>query len=71
MKTNDSKEKHFKELSDEELEKVTGGVKIPGSSRVTVICLESDGGCPVGEIYKYVDGKCQCVPSPNTDYRYR
>ena len=71
MKSQDSQEKKFRQLSDQELEKVTGGVKIPGSSRVTVICLESDGGCPVGEIYTSVDGKCQCVPMPNTVRRVR
>ena len=63
MDTNENKQ--LTELSDQELEKVTGGVRIPGSSHVTFICLESDGGCPVGELYKYVDGKCQCVPVPN------
>ena len=28
MKTNDSKEKQFRQLSDEELEKVTGGIVV-------------------------------------------
>ena len=66
MKSQEPQEKKFRQLSDQELEKVTGGVRIPGSSQVTLICLESDEGCPVGEISKYVDGKCQCVPVPNT-----
>ena len=69
MKTNDSKDKKFRQLSDEELEKVNGGLFLDGHS--DHVCLFSIDGCPVGEIYKYVDGKCQCVPTPNTDYRYR
>ena len=42
MKTKDAKEKKFRQLSDEELEKVTGGAIIPGQ-HATVTCLESDG----------------------------
>ena len=43
MKTTDAKEKkQLRELSDEELEKVTGGAIIPGQ-HATVTCLESDG----------------------------
>ena len=60
--------KQFTELSDQELEKVNGGV---GSIEMVKMhfCNHSFEGCPVGEIYKYVDGKCQCVPVPNTDLR--
>ena len=56
--------KEFRELSDQELEKVNGGLFLGGLS--DHVCLIPIDGCPVGEIYKYVDGKCQCVPKPNT-----
>ena len=58
-------EKQFRELSDEELEKVNGGAGI--GIWVMVACKGDYEGCSAGEIYKYVDGKCQCVPKPNTD----
>ena len=58
--------KQFTELSDEELEKVNGGAGSIGMGK-KAFCNLSFEGCPVGEIYKYVDGKCQCVPMPNTD----
>lgn len=63
-----AKDKKFRELSDEELEKVNGGV---GSIEMVKmpVCNHSFDGCPVGEIYTYVDGNCQCVPKPNTVYR--
>ena len=64
MKSQESQEKKFRQLSDEELEKVNGGMFIGGHS--DHVCLIPIDGCPVGEIYKYVDGKCQCVPKPNT-----
>ena len=65
MKSQEPKDKKFRQLSDEELEKVNGGV---GSIVMAkqAFCNLSFGGCPVGEIYTYVDGKCQCVPMPNT-----
>ena len=56
--------KEFRELSDQELEKVNGGLFLGGLS--DHVCLFSIDGCPVGEISTYVDGKCQCVPKPNT-----
>ena len=68
MKTNDSKEKQFRQLSDEELEKVNGGAGSIGMVK-KAFCNLSFEGCQVGEIYTYVDGKCQCVPVPNTDLR--
>ena len=71
MKTSDAKEKkQLKQLSDEELEKVNGGARSTVMVE-TPVCNLSFEGCPAGEIYKSVDGKCQCVPMPNTDYRYR
>ncbi|MCQ2116678.1 MAG: class IIb bacteriocin, lactobin A/cerein 7B family [Bacteroidales bacterium] len=57
--------KQFTELSDQELEKVNGGAGSIGMVK-KAFCNLSFEGCPVGEIYKYVDGKCQCVPVPNT-----
>ena len=67
MKSQDSQEKKFRQLSDEELEKVNGGMFI---DKITNhVCLFSIDGCPVGEIYTYVDGKCQCEPKPNTERR--
>ena len=60
-----AKEKKFRQLSDEELEKVNGGLFLGLHS--DHVCLFSIDGCSVGEIYTYVDGKCQCVPKPNTD----
>ena len=70
MESQEPQEKKFKQLSDEELEKVNGGA---GFIRMATqaFCNLSFQGCPAGEIYKSVDGKCQCVPMPNTDYRYR
>ena len=57
--------KQFTELSDQELEKVNGGVGSIGMVK-KAFCNLSFEGCQVGEIYMYVDGKCQCVPVPNT-----
>ena len=56
--------KQFRELSDQELEKVNGGMFLDENSNYA--CQIPIDGCPVGEIYKSVDGKCQCVPKPNT-----
>ena len=64
MKSQEPQEKKFRQLSDEELEKVNGGMFI--DKKTNNVCLITIDGCPVGEIYKYVDGKCQCVPKPNT-----
>ena len=68
MKTNDSKEKQFRQLSDQELEKVNGGAGSIGMVK-KAFCNLSFEGCQVREIYTYVVGKCQCVPVPNTDLR--
>ena len=66
--------KQLTELSDEELKQVTGG-GIGGAESIVMVkkscCNLSLEGCPVGEIYTYVDGKCQCVPVPNTERRAR
>ena len=56
--------KQLTELSDEELEKVNGGAGSIGMMEMTFGNLSFEG-CSAGEIYTYVDGKCQCVPVPN------
>ena len=61
MKT--KQKKQFRQLSDEELEKVNGGMFL--DKKTNNVCLIPIDGCPVGEIYTSVDGKCQCVPVPN------
>ena len=66
MKTNDSKDKKFRQLSDEELEKVTGGGReIHGRS----LCVIAQ--CPPGEQLDTTLDPCQCVPMPNTVRRLR
>ena len=70
MKSQEPQEKKFRQLSDDELEKVNGGAGSIGMVKMT-FCNHSFEGCPVGEIYKSVDGKCQCVPMPNTVRRAR
>ena len=68
MDTNENKQ--LTELSDEELEKVNGGAGSIGMVK-KAFCNLSFEGCQVGEIYTYVDGKCQCVPMPNADLGVR
>ena len=67
MKTSDAKEKkQLKQLSDEELEKVNGGAILAKQVRVCNFKI-----CNPGEKFDATPGICQCVPTPNTDYRYR
>ena len=61
MKTNDSKGKQFRQLSDEELEKVNGGAIewIHGGNCNLVI-----NPCEPG-MHKNPMNNCQCEPVPN------
>ena len=63
MKTTDAKEKTFRQLSDEELEKVNGGARelIPVGNCNSVI-----NPCEPG-MRKNPMNNCQCEPVPNTD----
>ena len=55
MKSQESQEKKFRQLSDEELEKVTGGARLPGAT----------GGCDITkciELGKEMDPEtCECI----------
>ena len=61
MKTNDSKGKQFRQLSDEELEKVNGGARelIPVGN-----CELFINPCEPGMVQNPIN--CQCEPVPNT-----
>ena len=65
MKTTDAKEKTFRQLSDEELEKVNGGARelIPVGN-----CELFINPCEPG-MYKNPMNNCQCEPMPNTIFR--
>ena len=60
IKTNDSKEKQFRQLSDQELEKVTGGARAVASAKGCNVKI-----CNPGEEFDATPGICQCVPVPN------
>ena len=60
MKTNDSKEKQFRQLSDQELEKGTGGARAGASAKGCNVKM-----CNPGEEFDATPGICQCVPVPN------
>ena len=62
MKSQDSQEKKFRQLSDQELEKVNGG-GYPGKTHATV-CDELTNPCEPGMRKNPIN--CQCVPMPNT-----
>ena len=64
MKTNDSKEKQFRQLSDEELEKVNGGAY----PWILIRCDDWTNPCDAG-MHKNPNNNCQCEPMPNTDHR--
>ena len=55
MKSQESQKKKFRQLSDQELEKVTGGVRLPGAT----------GGCDITKCFdlgKKTDSKtCECI----------
>ena len=64
MKSQEPQEKKFRQLSDEELEKVNGG----RPPLVRIVCDELTNPCEPG-MYKNPMNNCQCEPMPNTDYR--
>ena len=59
MKSQEPKEKKFRQLSDEELEKVTGGMITHAT-----VCDELTNPCEPGMRKNPIN--CQCVPMPNT-----
>ena len=59
----DSQEKKFRQLSDEELEKVNGGGY--GKELVWIRCDDFTNPCEPG-MYKNPMNNCQCEPMPNT-----
>ena len=61
MKSQEPQEKKFRQLSDEELEKVNGGARelIPGGN-----CKLFINPCEPGMVQNPIN--CQCVPVPNT-----
>ena len=60
MKSQEPQEKKFRKLSDEELEKVTGGM-----TPCATMCDESTNPCDAG-MHKNPMNNCQCEPMPNT-----
>ena len=60
MKSQEPQEKKFRQLSDEELEKVNGGARGVGFAGCNVKI------CNPGEKFDATPGICQCVPVPNT-----
>ena len=63
MKTNDSKDKKFRQLSDEELEKVTGGTRLGIADPSQGICVDKaklpGGKC--GSLYSIEKGDQCCM----------
>ena len=62
MKSQEPKDKKFRQLSDEELEKVNGGMFL--YERSSDVCISST--CNPGEEFDFTPGVCKCVPVPNT-----
>ena len=63
MKSQEPQEKKFRQLSDEELEKVNGGVY--GKELVFIRCDDLTNPCDAG-MHKNPNNNCQCEPMPNT-----
>ena len=65
MKSQEPQEKKFRQLSDEELEKVNGG-GYPGKRiGVFIRCDDLTNPCDAG-MHKNPNNNCQCEPMPNT-----
>ena len=64
MKTNDSKKKQFRQLSDQELEKVNGGAYSWNCIGLLIKCNELTNPCDAG-MHKNPNNNCQCEPMPN------
>ena len=65
MKSQESQEKKFRQLSDEELEQVNGGGRPP---LVRIACDDFRNPCEPG-MWKNPMNNCQCEPMPNTERR--